>query len=132
MQHTKVSYELIQNYISSSRDTEKDSPDPASAIENRLMREIVRENLTKRQKCYIIMYYTKGMTMQEIADAEGVSKSTVSRTIGLARKRISCGRPEKSDRYGAGIRGKAFLQAGDGSAGKVHGMQLHAYLNHHR
>ena len=65
MQHTKVSYELIQNYISSSRDTEKDSPDPASAIENRLMREIVRENLTKRQKCYIIMYYTKGMTMQE-------------------------------------------------------------------
>ncbi|WP_418851024.1 LacI family DNA-binding transcriptional regulator [Ruminococcus sp.] len=31
------------------------------------------------------------MTMQEIADAEGVSKSTVSRTIGLARKRISCG-----------------------------------------
>ena len=65
--------------------------DPASAIENRLMREIVRENLTKRQKCYIIMYYTKGMTMQEIADAEGVSKSTVSRTIGLARKRISCG-----------------------------------------
>ncbi|WP_410081625.1 hypothetical protein [Ruminococcus sp.] len=29
--------------------------------------------------------------MQEIADAEGVSKSTVSRTIGLARKRISCG-----------------------------------------
>ena len=91
MQHTKVSYELIQNYISSSRDTEKDSPDPASAIENRLMREIVRENLTKRQKCYIIMYYTKGMTMQEIADAEGVSKSSVSRTIGLARKRISCG-----------------------------------------
>ena len=87
MQHTKVSYELIQNYIPSSRDTEKDSPDPASAIENRLMREIVRENLTKRQKCYIIMYYT----MQEIADAEGVSKSTVSRTIGLARKRISCG-----------------------------------------
>ena len=80
MQHTKVSYELIQNYISSSRDTEKDSLDPASAIENRLMREIVRENLTKRQKCYIIMYYT-----------EGVSKSTVSRTIGLARKRISCG-----------------------------------------
>ena len=25
--------------------------------------------------------------------------------------------PEKSDRYGASIRGKAFLQAGDGSAG---------------
>lgn len=91
MQHTKVSYELTQNYIPSPRDTEKDSPDPVSAIESRLMREIVRENLTKRQKCYIIMYYTKGMTMQEIADAEGVSKSTVSRTIGLARKRISCG-----------------------------------------
>lgn len=83
MQHTKVSYELIQNYISSSRDTEKDSPDPASAIENRLMREIVRENLTKRQKCYIIMYYTKGMTMQEIADAEGVSNPQYPGLSGL-------------------------------------------------
>ena len=88
MQHTKVSYELTQNYIPSPQAKEKE---PAMAVENRLMREIVRENLTKRQKCYIIMYYTKGMTMQEIADAEGVSKSTVSRTIGLARKRISCG-----------------------------------------
>lgn len=91
MQHTKVSYELIQNYIPSPQAKEKEPVDPAMAVENRLMREIVRENLTKRQKCYIIMYYTKGMTMQEIADAEGVSKSTVSRTIGLARKRISCG-----------------------------------------
>ena len=91
MQHTKVSYELTQNYIPSPQAKEKEPVDPASAIENRLMREIVRENLTKRQKCYLIMYYTKGMTMQEIADAEGVSKSTVSRTIGLARKRISCG-----------------------------------------
>ena len=36
MQHTKVSYELTQNYISSPRDTEKDSPDPASAIEKRI------------------------------------------------------------------------------------------------
>lgn len=91
MQHTKVSYELTQNYIPSTHGKENGLTDPALAIENRLMREIVRENLTKRQKCYIIMYYTKGMTMQEIADAEGVSKSTVSRTIGLARKRISCG-----------------------------------------
>ncbi|MDB8750310.1 sigma factor-like helix-turn-helix DNA-binding protein [Ruminococcus bicirculans] len=91
MQHTKVSYELTQNYIPSPQAKEKEPVDPAMAVENRLMREIVRENLTKRQKCYIIMYYTKGMTIQEIADAEGVSKSTVSRTIGLARKRISCG-----------------------------------------
>ena len=95
MQHTKVSYELTQNYIPSPQAKEKEPVDPASAIENRLMREIVRENLTKRQKCYIIMYYTKGMTMQEIADAEGVSKSTVSATSTAARhpsrKRISCG-----------------------------------------
>ena len=72
MQHTKVSYELTQNYIPSPQAKEKEPVDPASAIENRLMREIVRENLTKRQKCYIIMYYTKGMTMQEIADRLGL------------------------------------------------------------
>lgn len=29
--------------------------------------------------------------MQQIAESEGVSRSTVSRTLGLARKKISCG-----------------------------------------
>lgn len=85
--HTSL-YKTISQVLVTLRKIVPTLPLPS---ENRLMREIVRENLTKRQKCYIIMYYTKGMTMQEIADAEGVSKSTVSRTIGLARKRISCG-----------------------------------------
>ena len=46
MQHTKVSYELTQNYIPSPQAKEKEPVDPAMAVENRLMREIVRENLT--------------------------------------------------------------------------------------
>lgn len=92
MQHQKVSFDLTENYISKFYGAPTaDNFDPSDAIENGLMRDIVNENLTKRQKCYIIKYYNKGMTMQQIAESEGVSRSTVSRTLGLARKKISCG-----------------------------------------
>lgn len=88
MQHKKVSFDLTQNYIPDSPQTWEPS---AEEVENHLLRDIVNENLTKRQKCYIILYYKKKMTMQQIADKEGVSKSTVSRTLSLARKKIAGG-----------------------------------------
>ncbi len=84
----KLSYDLIDNYISDRRTdpTAEDTP-----VKNRLIREAMDMNLTKKQKCYIIMYYVKGMTMQEIAEVCGVNRSSVSRTIALARKRIAGG-----------------------------------------
>ena len=54
----------------------------------RLLRSVLDDNLTKKQKCYIILYYRDKLTVKEIAEKFGVDKSTVSRTIDRGRKRI--------------------------------------------
>lgn len=54
-----------------------------------LLRDILNDNLTKKQKCYIILYYRDGLSVTQIADRFGVNKSTVSRTITRGRKRIA-------------------------------------------
>ena len=84
----KLSFDLIDNYIS---DRSTDPSGFEEEVRNDLLREAFRLNLTKKQKCYIIMYYVRGMTMQQIAETFGVNRSTVSRTIALARKRIAGG-----------------------------------------
>lgn len=50
--------------------------------------KMLENNLTKKQKCYIILYYKDKLTVNEIAEKFGVDKSTVSRTINRGRKRI--------------------------------------------
>ena len=84
----KLSYDLIDNYIA---DRSADPSGLDEEVRNELLRDALRLNLTKKQKCYIIKYYVRGMTMQEIADEYGVNRSTVSRTIALARKHIAGG-----------------------------------------
>lgn len=54
----------------------------------KFLREIIKDDLTKTQKQYIIMYYMNNMKIQEIALEFGVNKSTVSRTIQRAKNRI--------------------------------------------
>mgnify|MGYP004631880887 FL=1 len=50
--------------------------------------EIIKNDLTERQKETVVLYYYKKMTMAEIADILGVNVSTVSRTLARARKNI--------------------------------------------
>ncbi len=88
IQMKKLSYDLIDNYIA---DRSADPSGLDEEVRNELLRDALRLNLTKKQKCYIIKYYVRGMTMQEIADEYGVNRSTVSRTIALARKHIAGG-----------------------------------------
>lgn len=54
----------------------------------RALLSVVNNELTNRQKCYIILYYRDGLTQQQIADKLGVCRSTVSKTILRAQKRI--------------------------------------------
>lgn len=54
----------------------------------KLLREVLKENLTKTQKYYIILYYRDHKTVSEIAQLCGVNKSTVSRTLKRARERL--------------------------------------------
>lgn len=60
-------------------------------IKNSVLRDFLNENLTKKQKCYIMLYYRDKLTMEQIADKCGVSRSTVSRTIYRGRQKLFAG-----------------------------------------
>ncbi|MBR6045052.1 MAG: hypothetical protein IKP47_05405 [Ruminococcus sp.] len=60
-----------------------------AALSPELIGSLLCERLTKKQKCYIILYYRDCLTMEQIASRCGVNRSTVSRTITRARRRLS-------------------------------------------
>ena len=58
---------------------------------NRLKRNLthaLRQDITQRQREYMMLYYGKGMSMEAIAQQLGVNKSTVSRTLKRGRQRL--------------------------------------------
>ena len=58
---------------------------------NRLKRNLthaLRQDITKRQREYMLLYYGQGMSMEAIARQCGVNKSTVSRTLKRGRRRL--------------------------------------------
>lgn len=48
----------------------------------------LRQDITPRQREYMMLYYGKCMSMSEIARQFGVNKSTVSRTLKRGRQRL--------------------------------------------
>ena len=48
----------------------------------------LRQDITPRQREYMILYYGKNMSMEAIARQLGVNKSTVSRTLKRGRQRL--------------------------------------------
>ena len=58
---------------------------------NRLKRNLsraLRQDITPRQREYMLLYYGKSMSMEDIARQCGVNKSTVSRTLKRGRQRL--------------------------------------------
>ena len=58
---------------------------------NRLKRNLthaLRQDITARQREYMMLYYGRGMSMEAIAKEMGVNKSTVSRTLKRGRQRL--------------------------------------------
>ena len=58
---------------------------------NRLKRNLthaLRQDITQRQREYMMLYYGKGMSMEAIAQQFGANKSTVSRTLKRGRQRL--------------------------------------------
>ena len=58
---------------------------------NRLKRNLthaLRQDITQRQREYMMLYYGKSMSMEAIAQQCGVNKSTVSRTLKRGRQRL--------------------------------------------
>ncbi|MBO6141011.1 MAG: transposase family protein [Ruminococcus sp.] len=70
-------------------DYERDSESLKTRLCSQLLRDVLQNGLTKKQKCYIILYYRDRLTMEQIANKYGVNRSTVSRTINAARRRIN-------------------------------------------
>lgn len=58
--------------------------------------QALRQDVTEKQRRYMTMYYVDGMSIQQISRAEGVNKSTVSRTMKRGRERL-----HRCLRYGA-------------------------------
>lgn len=72
-----------------------------SAQHERLKRNLVRalqEDVTPRQRQFLLLYYAQGLNMRQIGEQLGVDKSTVSRTIKRGEARL-----RRCLRYGAEI-----------------------------
>ncbi len=54
----------------------------------KIMRNVIENELTERQRLMIGLYYFKQMNIPEIAEKLGVNRSTVSRTISRGRRNI--------------------------------------------
>lgn len=57
----------------------------------RLKRNLTRalkQDVTPKQRQYLMMYYGKGMNLRQISEKLGVNKSTVSRTMKRGRQRL--------------------------------------------
>ncbi|MBR5534953.1 MAG: sigma-70 family RNA polymerase sigma factor [Ruminiclostridium sp.] len=48
----------------------------------------LREDVTRRQQQVLFLYYVQGLNMRQIAEALGVERSTVSRTLKRGEERI--------------------------------------------
>jgi len=75
-------------YTRQASDASDDSASVKAALFRMTVRDILDNGLTKKQKCYIMYYYRDGLTMEEIAKRCGVNRSTVSRTVAAARRKI--------------------------------------------
>lgn len=68
---------------------ERERGDSSKKIDPKLIRRIISENLSARQRDYLTLYYFGGMKMREIAKLRGIGSSTVSRTIKRGEKRLA-------------------------------------------
>lgn len=83
-----------------ARDMAEDNSRQHSQLKRNLVRAL-REDVTPRQRQFLLLYYAQGLNMSEIGAELGVDKSTVSRTIKRGEARL-----RRCLRYGA----EAFLR----------------------
>ena len=95
MTKKRLSYEQSEEYLQTGDSFEdelfKEEQKDDSVVRRecaKALYKLLENNLTKKQKCYIILYYKEKLTVKEIAEKFGVDKSTVSRTINRGRRRI--------------------------------------------
>ena len=85
-----VSYDNTFGMVDLAVYTELMAQDNKDQI-NRLKRNLthaLRQDITQRQREYMMLYYGRSMSMEAIAQQCGVNKSTVSRTLKRGRQRL--------------------------------------------
>ncbi len=65
----------------------QDNKDQINRLKRNLTRAL-RQDITERQREYMMLYYGRNMSMEAIAQQCGVNKSTVSRTLKRGRQRL--------------------------------------------
>ena len=88
MKGRTAGYSDIDRYVRDNIFADRDTDGGAYPDKVRELHRAIFESATAKQRRYIIMYYMKNMTMEQIADRCGVAKSTVSRTIARGRNNI--------------------------------------------
>ena len=84
-----------------ARDMAEDNSQEHTRLKQNLVRAL-QEDVTGKQRQYLLLYYAEGLNMREIGERLGVDKSTVSRTIKRGEARL-----RRCLRYGA----EALLRA---------------------
>ena len=85
-----VSYDNTFGMVDLAVYTELIADDNKDQI-NRLKRNLtraLRQDITAKQRQYMMLYYGQNMSMEAIAKEFGVNKSTVSRTLKRGRQRL--------------------------------------------
>lgn len=54
----------------------------------RNLSKALRQDVTPKQRQYLMLYYGQGMNLRQIGEQLGVNKSTVSRTMKRGRERL--------------------------------------------
>ncbi|MFI3254434.1 MAG: sigma-70 family RNA polymerase sigma factor [Eubacteriales bacterium] len=86
-QLTEESFWNKTNYEIFLRSQQSDNADYIMDL-SKILNKAIEEYLTEKQKDYLKLYYYEGLKQCEIAKIYGVEKSTVSRVIANAKRKI--------------------------------------------
>ncbi len=89
----RIPFDVLCQKAVSNESFFTDAPSEENGIDRKLIKKalmyVINEELSPKQRQYVVMYYIENLNMEEIAKRCNVSKSTVSRTVMRARKNIA-------------------------------------------
>ena len=85
-----IQYEKRADHADLARLAEIMAADNQTRIQelHEALAKALREEVTDRQRQVLFLYYVQGLNMRQIAEALGVERSTVSRTLKRGEERI--------------------------------------------
>ena len=85
---TEAHPDYIKRLLELSEESEAETNQAQMQRLKRALRDVIKNDLTPRQKEMVVLYYYEGLNMRQIGERLGVDKSTVSRTIKRARRNL--------------------------------------------